>query len=134
MRKNAIQQSKKKGQAKKPPVKPSAQKDTGKKILKGIGFLLLVVVCAFLGIWFASALFLIRMKLPVKMTAGNPFLIFDYYNAYGSSTNPLVQKAFKIAFLSAGVITFFISPVVLNEHEKAQIATRGRKICNYGRC
>lgn len=117
MHKNAIQQNKKRGQ-KKPPVKPSAQKDTGKKILKGIAFFLLVMVCAFLGIWFASALFLIRMKLPMKMTVGNPFLIFDYYNAYGSSTNPLVQKAFKIAFLSAGVITFLFPLLLLLNMKK----------------
>jgi hypothetical protein len=106
MRKQSKKVIDKKAKEPKKKVKPSAYKGNGMKMLKATGFCFLVLLCAIIGIWFASAVFLIRMKLPVKMAAGNPFLIFDYYKAYGSLAKPEVQKAFKLSFLFAAVITF----------------------------
>lgn len=105
---NTISKGTQQKKKKEPKPKPSAKKDNGKKILKGIGFFFLVVFAALLGIWFASVVFSVRMKLPVGKTISNPFLIFDYYSAYSAHPSAKIQKTFKVAFVFAGIVTLLL--------------------------
>ncbi|MDK4565606.1 type IV secretory system conjugative DNA transfer family protein, partial [Kingella kingae] len=118
MSNNSIQKGTKQKKAKLP--KPTAQQDSGKKWLKVIGFFFLVVVSALIGIWFASVVFSVRMKLPLANTVSNPFLIFDYYSAYGTNPNANLQKTFKIAFVFAGIVTLLVPLLFILGMKKRQ--------------
>lgn len=95
-------------QKKKDKLKPSLQKDNGKKTLKGIAFFILVVLSALLGIWLASVVLSVQIKLPISKSITKPFLILEYYSAYSNYPNDKLQKAFKTSFVLAGLITLVL--------------------------
>ena len=110
--------------------KPSSQSDGGKKILKGIGIFFLVVCSALLGIWVATIFFSITTKIPVGKVITKPFLIFDYYLAYRDAPAKHIQKAFKIAFTVAGMITLLLPIFVILGMKKKQSLYGEAKFAN----